>query len=153
MTVTTAPSAEACQVIVDRINSGSGGTYTLPSVATYTYELSEDCKEVGSALRVTVLHETEKDLDQTIETEQRTSHELRVLIRKRLSEKTNANINAVKLVARLIFQRLIAAATDTSRVKLWECNWEESAEPDKTLLREHGICSVGIALRVEVEPS
>lgn len=154
MPVTTAPSAEACQVIVDRINSGSGGAYTLPEEVGYVYEFEHDLKDLGSRLHVVVHHEDEKDLDQTIENEQRTSHDIRVWIRKRVADKQNATINALKLIGRLIFQRLNSPDTDTSRVKVWECNIDnEEDEPNKSLMREHGVFEMSIALRVEVEPS
>lgn len=143
------PSDECCQAIVDRINAGSGGTYTLPTPATYVSQIDEDGKDVNG-LEVTVVHLTEKELDETLDVEQRTSHELRVWIRQRTSDKSNSAVAAVKLIGTRI--KLWIKDFRTSRVCVWECNTEPEEQPEKNVLRQHGVTSKSIYLRVEVEP-
>lgn len=152
MPVTIAPSDEACQAIVSRINSGSGLTYTLPSAAEYFYELSEDLRS-QSALEVDVIHDTETDLVETLDTENPTLHTLRIVVRKKLPGKVaTATVSALKLIARQIFQRVNSYA-GTSRVTLWDVGVEDADSPDKGVLRTHGLFAMSIAVKVRVEAS
>lgn len=151
MAVTTAPSEEACQAIVDRINTGSGITYTLAASATYGYKFEQARNDI-TALQVFVLHETERTLDETLDVENRTSHEIRIFVRQKLTDATNTLVNAVLLTARKIFQRVNNFNSANGRVRVWECDLEP-ADPEIDPLIQLDVCQRTILLRVEVEAS
>lgn len=151
MPVATAPSAEACQAIVDRINSGSGITYTLPSAATYTRELTEDLTD-PSELEVTVVHDRQTDLQKRLDVEDLTSHAMRVVVRKKLDGGyAQADVDALELITRQIFQRLNEYRS--GRVSVWDCGVADDIAPDKRLLRQANLYEATIPMRVEVEAS
>lgn len=151
MSITIAPSDEACQAIVDRINTGSGLTYTLPSAAAYFYQKDDDAGRL-SQLKVDVIHLEERDANDTLDVVTRTTHTMEVWIRKKITGAvTTAAIAEMKLVARKIGLRLNNYGT--SRVRVWECGVEAEEGPDRSVLRQDGIVSLMIALRVVVEPA
>lgn len=150
MPVTIAPSDEACQALVSRINSGSGGAYTLPTAATYSYDLTTDVTQLAT-LRVDVIHVNETDLNDTLDTEDPTSHDIQVWVRQNITgEVTTSAIAALKLIVRKLYQRL--RNYETSRIWVAECNVNADEQPDKTALRTGQFSGV-ITLRVEVEAS
>ncbi len=151
MTVTTAPADEACLSLVDRINEGTG-TYALNLLATYERVAVDRAEEV-SGLRVDVLHESEQDLNETLDVEQRTSHEISVYIREKLPDLQPETLAARALVVRQIFQRVNQFNSSDQRVKVWDCNRDKRMDPDKNLLRKLRMFVARIVLRVEVEPS
>lgn len=151
MSLTIAPSDEACQAIVARINSGSGITYTLASAAEYFYQKDDNIQRLSS-LTVDVIHLGERDLGDTLDVETRTSHDMQIWIRQKLPGAiATASVAAVKLVARQIFQRVNNYAT--SRVRVWECGEEQEDGADRSVLRQDGVVSLMIPLRVVVEAS
>ncbi len=149
MPVTTNPAEEACQAIVDRINSGSGLTYTLPQAATYGFRRNEDVSEQG-VLIVEVLHQGSETLEETLDVEDRTSHSLLVSVRKRVPDLENTTINPLLLIVRQIFQRVNGYAT--SRIRVWDCDLASDNESDP-IVRQVGVFSASFPLRVEVEAS
>ncbi len=149
MPVSIAPADEACQVIVTRLNTG--GAYTLPTAAEYFYEKSDDVTRLNT-LKVDVIHVDEQDLDDTLDIESRTSHDIEVWIRKHVTGAiTTAEIAAIKLIGRQVFQRLNNYGT--SRVKVWDCGRDPEDGTDRRVKRENGVISLMIPLRVEVEAS
>jgi hypothetical protein len=148
MTVTTSPSDEACHAIVDRINTGTG--YSLPSAATYSYQLNETL-ESSSRLQIDVIHIEQETLVETLDTEDRTSHQIEVWIRKQLRAGTAEEISELNLIARKIFQRINNYTG--SRVKVWDCDFNSQQMPEKQKLRESLLYSATIPVRVEVEAS
>lgn len=149
MPVTIAPDAEACQALVDRINAGSGVTYTLPSAAFYSYEQSEDLNKVTD-LEVEILCERSGTLQETLDIEDRTSHEILVSVRKKVANAKPATIDPLKLIVRQIFQRVNGYAT--SRIRVWDCDLEDDG-PNQEILRQAGVFSASFPLRIEVEAS
>ena len=85
MAVTMAPSTEAMQAIVARINSAT--TYCLAVVAEYRETLVDPLEEITD-LRCDVVSESEEQLVETLATEDRTSHVLRIWLRKKLDNLT-----------------------------------------------------------------
>lgn len=150
MAVTIAPSVEAAQAIVDRINAAT--TYALEVVAQ-RQEIVVDHLEEVSELRVDVVHEEETQLEETLDDEDRTSHEIRIYVRSKVPNRTADEIDPLKLLTRQIFQQVNEYETSNGRVKVWQCDIEPRQAADKELLRQHGIFVAAIMLRVEVEPS
>lgn len=150
MPVTTAPAAEACQAIVDRINSGSGLTYTLPAAADYVYQISEDIKAT-TELQVLVIHKQQSTLDETLDVENRTSHNMTIRVRQKLPDNARSTVEALLLIVRQLFQRVNNYAT--SRVRVWDCDIDIDEGPDESQLREAGLFTMEFPLRVEVEAS
>ena len=149
MAVSVAPSVEAMQAIVARINGAA--TYCLPVSATYGEHLIDDLEE--SETRVDVISETEEQLEETLDIEDRSSHALRIWIRKKVDSSNNDEINPLKLLTRQLFQRVNDYDTTNGRVKVWECDQESKESPDKGMLRQTGLFVTSILLRVEVEAS
>lgn len=150
MATTIAPSVEATQSIVDRINTGT--TYELEIVAQ-RQELIVDHLEEVNELRVDVVHEEETQLEETLDDEDRTSHEIRIYVRSKVPNRTADEIDPLKLLTRQIFQRVNEYDSTDGRVKVWQCDIEPRQAADKELLRQHGLFVAAIMLRVEVEPS
>lgn len=150
MAATIAPSVEATQAIIDRINGGT--TYELEIVAQRQEVIVDHLEEV-SELRVDVVHEEETQLEETLDDEDRTSHEIRIYVRSKVPNRTTDEIDPLKLLTRQIFQQVNEYETSNGRVKVWQCDIEPRQAADKELLRQHGIFVAAIMLRVEVEPS
>ena len=150
MAVTVAPAVEAMTAIRDRINSGTA--YVLAVNAEYS-ELQVDERETLDELRVDVTSDTEEQLKETLATEDRTSHRLRIWIRSPVERTSNEEIDPLKLLVRQIFQRVNDFNSANDRVKVWECDLESKQNPDKAILHQDGLFVANIALRVEVEAS
>lgn len=150
MAATIAPSVEAAQAIVDRINAAT--TYALEVVAQRQEVIVDHLEEVNE-LRVDVVHEEETELEDTLNVEDRTSHEIRIYVRSKVADMTPDNIDPLKLLTRQIFQQVNNYDSSDGRVRVWQCDVEPRAAADKELLRQHGIFVAAIMLRVEVEPS
>lgn len=150
MAVTTAPSIEAMQAIVDQINSGTG--YDLDFVAGYSEQVIDPLEELQQ-LRVDVTSETEQQLVETLDIEDRSTHGLRVWIRKKVDIHNPDEITALKLLTRKLFQRLNNFDSADRRVRVWEADIAGQQVPDKEILREHQLFVAAISLRVEVEAS
>lgn len=150
MGATIAPSVEATQAIIDRINTGT--VYELEIVAQRQEVVVDHLEEVNE-LRVDVVHEEETQLEETLDEEDRTSHEIRVYVRSKVPDRTPDQIDPLKLLTRQIFQQVNEYDSTNGRVKVWQCDIEPRQAADKELLRQHGIFVAAIMLRVEVEPS
>lgn len=150
MAVTIAPSEEACQAIVDRINTGT--TYPLIFSATYTENLTEDVEELD-ALRVDVVPLNEIQLQETLSVEDRTEHEIAVEVRRKIKTTAQAEVANVKLTARKIYQRVNNFNSADGRVQVWECDYESNENPNKKLLADHQIFRSRLLLKVRVSPS
>ena len=150
MAATIAPSVEATQAIIDRINTGTA--YELEIVAQRQEVIVDHLEEV-SELRVDVVHEEETQLEETLDDEDRTSHEIRIYVRSKVPDRTADQLDPLKLLTRQIFQRVNEYDSTNGRVKVWQCDIEPRQAADKELLRQHGIFVAAIMLRVEVEPS
>lgn len=149
MTITIDPSIEACQALVARINAG---TYGASVTAEYREEQIDPLEDVSSTLLATVVPVDEEQLNETLG-DDRTSHNMRVYIRKKLMGIEPSDIDLLKLVTRKIWSQLNNYDTTDKRVRVWECDQDVKQKPDKDALREHGIFLASINLRVEVEAS
>lgn len=150
MAVTISPSVEATNAIVARINATT--TYALEVVAAVSDTLVDPMQQV-TGLRVDVCHETEEQLVETLDVEDRTSHEIRVWIRAHAGTQTPDELNPLKLIVRQIWQQINNFNSSDGRVKVWDCDIENRQIPDKGILNQVGMFVVSILIRVEVEAS
>lgn len=150
MAVTEAPSVEACRVLVDRINTGTA--YELELVAERSEQVIDPLEEIET-LRVDVVHEDEEQLEETLDVEDRTSHDIRIWIRKKVTAVTPDELDPLKLLVRQIYQRVNNFDSSDGRVKVWQCDIEGKQIPDKAILKETWLFVVSILLRVELEAS
>lgn len=150
MAVTIAPATEAMQAIVAHINDG--GAYELPVAATYSESIIDPLEEV-TRLRVDVVTETETQLNETLAVEDRTSHLIRVWMRKKVANASNDELDYLKLIYRQIFQRLNDFNSSDGRVKVWEVDNDAMECPIKSILQTSWLFVATMVLRVEVEAS
>jgi hypothetical protein len=150
MAVEIAPSTEAMQAIVARINSAT--TYCLAVVAEYRETLVDPLEEITD-LRCDVCSESEEQLVETLDIEDRTSHIIRIWLRKKLDNLTPDEIDPLKLLFRQIFQRVNNYDTTDKRVTVWECDTDLKEIPVKDILQQAGLFVASLVLRVEVEAS
>lgn len=150
MPVTTSPSVEAMTEIVSRINSGTA--YTLPQAATRVDVLNEDLTDIPT-LTVDVMQEEEEQLDDTLATEDRTSHQIRIVIRKKVALSDQSSIDALRLIARQIWQRVNNHRSSDQRVNVWEADFDPKEVPIRSMLRNNSVFMTSILLRVEVVAS
>jgi hypothetical protein len=146
MAVTQSPSTEAMSAIVEQINSGTA--YELSVTAAYSETLDDELEDIPD-LRVDVVQEEEEQLNETLDVEDRTSHMIRVWIRKRTP--TQDDIDAVKLIVRQIWQRVNNFNSSNARVKVWECDMDPKEVPNKIILKQLGLFVASMLMRVEVE--
>ena len=146
---TVSPSTEACEVIRDRINSGSG--YVLDVRAEVVELLIEDLAELRS-LRVEVVPELEEQLADIIDESDWTSHQIRVWIRQKLQTTEQNEIDRLKQIRRQIVLRLLNYATTDRRVVVWEVDNQSDNRFDRTALQQDRAFVSSIILRVEVAP-
>jgi len=151
MAVTIAPSVEATTAIVDRINAGT--VYCLDLRANRLEETVDPLEEVGQDLRVDVVHDQEEQLEETLDVEDRTSHEIRIWIRKKVASVDADELDPLKLIVRQLFQQVNNFDSADGRVKVWQCELEGKQVPDKEILKQSWLFVAVILLRVEVEPS
>jgi len=150
MAVSIAPSVEAMQALVARINSAE--TYCLDIVANYS-ETAVDPLEELADLRCDVVSESEEQLVETLAIEDRTSHIIRIWLRKKISGLVPNEVDELKLLFRQIFQRVNNYDTTDRRVTVWECDVDPKEVPVKELLQQAGLFVASLVLRVEVEAS
>jgi hypothetical protein len=150
MAVSESPSTEAMKAIVDRINSAV--TYEFDVVAEYSEQIIDPMEEVAE-LRVDVVSESEQQLNETLDIEDRTNHIVMIWIRKKVASLSNDEIDPLKLLVRQIFQRVNDYDTANGRVKVWEAETDSKQCPDKSLLRQLRMFVASITLRIEVEAS
>lgn len=150
MALTIAPSDEAATAIVALVNAGS--TYTLSRTATYC-RLFEDDLATPAGLVVDVVHDDESNVDDSIDQEVTTSHQITVWMRDKLSGIDNASVAAKTLIFRKLYRVLNVHATGNSRVKIYDVDFDPKEVPEKDILREHRYFRASIVMRVEVEPA
>ena len=150
MAVTIAPSSEAMSAIVDQINSG--GAYDLDVVARYGALLIDPLEEV-IGLRVDVVSETEEQLVETLDVEDRSTHQIRVWMRKKVSSVSSDEIDQLKLIFRQIYQRVNNFDSSDGRVKVWDVEIDPVEVPIKSILQQSWLFVASLVLRVEVEVS
>ena len=150
MAVTIAPSSEAMSAIVDQINSG--GAYDLDVVARYGALLIDPLEEV-IGLRVDVVSETEEQLVETLDVEDRSTHQIRVWMRKKVSSVSSDEIDQLKLIFRQIYQRVNNFDSSDGRVKVWDVEIDPVEVPIKSILQQSWLFVASLVLRVEVEAS
>ena len=150
MAVTIAPATEAMQAIVAQINDG--GAYELPVAATYSEAIIDPLEEV-TRLRVDVVSESEEQLNETLDIEDRTSHLIRVWVRAKVDLSNQDQIDYLKLVHRQIFQRLNNFDSSDGRVQVWEIENDAKECPIKSILQQLGVFAATMILRVEVKTS
>ena len=103
MAVTQAPATEAMAAIVARINTGTA--YECDKRATYSEQIDEAHEDIGE-LRIDVVSDSQTQLEETLDVEDRTSHILIVWVRKKLRAISNDEIDPLKLLVRQIYQRV-----------------------------------------------
>lgn len=150
MAVTIAPSSEAMSAIVDQINDG--GSYDLDVVARYGALIIDPLEEV-SGLRVDVVSETEEQLVETLDVEDRSTHQIRIWMRKKVSSVSNDEIDQLKLIFRQIYQRVNNFNSSDGRVKVWDVEIDPIEVPIKSILQQSWLFVASLVLRVEVEAS
>jgi DNA-directed RNA polymerase subunit F len=148
MAVTKAPSIEAAEVIVARIETGAD--YSLPNAVRYAEVFDDKNDGELRTLLVDVVPETEEQLTETLDIEDRTSHVIRVFIRRRVDKMDSDEVSALKLIVRQIWQRLNNYKTD--EVTIWSVSLESAEVPRKSELRQ-GIFTTSLLVRCEVEAS
>tara|TARA_R110000822_G_scaffold66972_2_gene163414 strand:+ start:774 stop:1226 length:453 start_codon:yes stop_codon:yes gene_type:complete len=150
MAVSQSPSTEAMAAIVARINSATA--YEFDVVATYSEQIINPTEEV-TELRVDVVSESEEQLNETLDIEDRTSHIISIWVRKKVTALDNDSIDPLKLLVRQIFQRVNNYDTADGRVRVWEVDASSKQCPDKSILRQLRLFTANIMLRIEVEAS
>lgn len=150
MPVTIDPAVEACEALVDRINSGTA--YTLARPARYA-ELETTALEKIKDIEIDVVPGERVQLNRTFQVEDISSHTITIWIREKLPNLDNETINARKLLVAQIWQRVNNFDSADRRVRVWGTNENSQFAPDKEKLRTMGLFSANIILRVEVEAS
>lgn len=148
MSLTVDPAAEACQALVERILAGSF-SQGLGDVC-YADQISESLEGLKYP-RVDLIPEDEETLDETLATEDRTSHQIRVWVRCPIG--SQQQVDDLKLFTREIYRQLNNWDSANGRVRVWECGLDQKANPDKDVLRSESLFKSFIQLRVEVEPA
>jgi len=149
MSVAISPSVEAMQAIVSRINSG---TYQFSVRAKYGEAVIDELEDL-EFVTVDVISESEQQLNETIDIEDRTSHLINVWIRRKVNPDDTVTIDRLKLTVRQMFQRLNDYDSPNGRVKIWELDSESKKVPDKTQLVNNHVFIAALMLRAEVEAS
>lgn len=150
MAVTIAPSSEAMSAIVDQINSG--GSYDLDVVARYGVLIIDPLEEV-TGLRVDVVSEAEEQLVETLDVEDRSTHQIRIWMRKKVSSVSSDETDQLKLIFRQIYQRVNNFDSSDGRVKVWDAEIDPIEVPIKSILQQSWLFVASLVLRVEVEAS
>ena len=148
--VTQAPSDEAMSAIVDRINTGD--KYDMDVAAEYTDSIVDVLEEIAG-LRIDVVCESEEQLTETLDVEDRSQCMVRVFVRQKVDDTDKEKIGALKLLVRQLWQRLNDYETDDERVKVWECDIDPKEVPIKAILQQSRLFVATLLLRIEVEPS
>jgi hypothetical protein len=152
MAVTVSPSTEAMSEIVKQINGGSA--YCIDVRSEYSEQIIDELEDISNrGLRVDVVTEDEETLNETLDVENRTSLNVRIWIRKKVTSASNDEIDPLKLITRQIFQRVNNFNSSDLRVKVWECDYDLKEVPDKSILNQSRLFVASILLRVEVEAS
>jgi hypothetical protein len=146
---TLAPSTEAVNAIVARINAGT--TYTLDLKAE-ARELIIDPTEEVTELRVDVCHESEQQLFETLDAVDNTQHALRIWIRKKVADITPQELNPLRLLCRQILRQVDQYVTTDWRVRVWQAGFETQEVADKAVLYSQRMFVASISCEVQVKP-
>ena len=146
---TLAPSTEAVNAIVARINAGT--TYTLDLKAE-ARELVVDPTEEVTELRVDVCHESEQQLFETLDAADNTQHAIRIWIRKKVADITPQELNPLRLLCRQILRQVDQYVTTDWRVRVWQAGFETQEVADKAVLYSQRMFVASISCEVQVKP-
>jgi hypothetical protein len=146
---TLAPSTEAVNAIVARINAGT--TYTLDLKAE-ARELIVDPTEEVTELRVDVCHESEQQLFETLDAVDNTQHAIRIWIRKKVADITPQELNPLRLLCRQILRQVDQYVTTDWRVRVWQAGFETQEVADKAVLYSQRMFVASISCEVQVKP-
>jgi hypothetical protein len=146
---TLAPSTEAVNAIVARINAGT--TYTLDLKAE-ARELIIDPTEEVTELRVDVCHESEQQLFETLDSVDNTQHAIRIWIRKKVADITPQELNPLRLLCRQILRQVDQYVTTDWRVRVWQAGFETQEVADKAVLYSQRMFVASISCEVQVKP-
>jgi hypothetical protein len=146
---TLAPSTEAVNAIVARINAGT--TYNLDLKAE-ARELIVDPTEEVTELRVDVCHESEQQLFETLDSVDNTQHAIRIWIRKKVADITPQELNPLRLLCRQILRQVDQYVTTDWRVRVWQAGFETQEVADKAVLYSQRMFVASISCEVQVKP-
>jgi hypothetical protein len=146
---TLAPSTEAVNTIVARINAGT--TYNLDLKAE-ARELIVDPTEEVTELRVDVCHESEQQLFETLDSVDNTQHAIRIWIRKKVADITPQELNPLRLLCRQILRQVDQYVTTDWRVRVWQAGFETQEVADKAVLYSQRMFVASISCEVQVKP-
>jgi len=146
---TLAPSTEAVNAIVARINAGT--TYNLDLKAE-ARELIIDPTEEVTELRVDVCHESEQQLFETLDAVDNTQHAIRIWVRKKVADITPQELNALRLLCRQILRQVDQYVTTDWRVRVWQAGFETQEVADKAVLYSQRMFVASISCEVQVKP-
>jgi len=146
---TLAPSTEAVNAIVARINAGA--TYNLDLKAE-ARELIVDPTEEVTELRVDVCHESEQQLFETLDSVDNTQHAIRIWIRKKVADITPQELNPLRLLCRQILRQVDQYVTTDWRVRVWQAGFETQEVADKAVLYSQRMFVASISCEVQVKP-
>lgn len=146
---TLAPSTEAVNTIVARINAGTAYTLDLKAEAR---ELIVDPTEEVTELRVDVCHESEQQLFETLDAIDNTQHAIRIWIRKKVADITPQELNPLRLLCRQILRQVDQYATTDWRVRVWQAGFETQEVADKAVLYSQRMFVASISCEVQVKP-
>jgi len=146
---TLAPSTEAVNAIVARINAGA--TYNLDLKAE-ARELIIDPTEEVTELRVDVCHESEQQLFETLDSVDNTQHAIRIWVRKKVADITPQELNPLRLLCRQILRQVDQYVTTDWRVRVWQAGFETQEVADKAVLYSQRMFVASISCEVQVKP-
>jgi len=146
---TLAPSTEAVNAIVARINAGT--TYNLDLKAE-ARELIIDPTEEVTELRVDVCHESEQQLFETLDAVDNTQHAIRIWVRKKVADITPQELNPLRLLCRQILRQVDQYVTTDWRVRVWQAGFETQEVADKAFLYSQRMFVASISCEVQVKP-
>jgi hypothetical protein len=146
---TLAPSTEAVNAIVARINAGT--TYNLDLKAE-ARELIIDPTEEVTELRVDVCHESEQQLFETLDAVDNTQHAIRIWVRKKVADITPQELNPLRLLCRQILRQVDQYVTTDWRVRVWQAGFETQEVADKAVLYSQRMFVASISCEVQVKP-
>jgi hypothetical protein len=146
---TLAPSTEAVNAIVARINAGTAYNLDLKAEAR---ELIVDPTEEVTELRVDVCHESEQQLFETLDSVDNTQHAIRIWIRKKVADITPQELNPLRLLCRQILRQVDQYVTTDWRVRVWQAGFETQEVADKAVLYSQRMFVASISCEVQVKP-
>ena len=144
---TLAPSTEAVNAIVARINAGTAYNLDLKAEAR---ELIVDPTEEVTELRVDVCHESEQQLFETLDSVDNTQHAIRIWVRKKVADITPQELNPLRLLCRQILRQVDQYVTTHWRVRVWQAGFETQEVADKAVLYSQRMFVASISCEVHV---